>query len=234
MNLHIQKSGKSNKGFYVALGVCLIAVGIAAWTTYDSVVNYATPMAETDSDTQQTNNTVSGIFADDSQAESSQPSSSGAASSTAVSSAAPANPSSQEPAKQTAAKVTYIYPVGKTVLQKYSEDPVYCSTTQDWRAHTGVDFVADAGETVKSVCSGTVKKVYTDDQYGKTVIVTNGTVDIWYCGLDEVKVQENDSVKQGAAIGTVGQVPIESQEQSHLHLAIQKDGSFVDPLSVLG
>ena len=28
---------KENRSFYMALGVCLIAVGIAAWATFDSV-----------------------------------------------------------------------------------------------------------------------------------------------------------------------------------------------------
>ena len=35
-----KKHGKNTKGFYLALGVCLLAVGVAAWTTYDSVVNF--------------------------------------------------------------------------------------------------------------------------------------------------------------------------------------------------
>ena len=34
------EKGKKN-GFYIALGVCLVAVGIAAWSTYDAVDNYA-------------------------------------------------------------------------------------------------------------------------------------------------------------------------------------------------
>ena len=48
-NNHYQKnhsSGGASKGFYIALGVCLIAIGVAAWTTYDSVINYATPEEE--------------------------------------------------------------------------------------------------------------------------------------------------------------------------------------------
>ena len=56
-NNHYQKnhsSGRSSKGFYIALGVCLIAIGVAAWTTYDSVINYATPEEDVPSSSQTT------------------------------------------------------------------------------------------------------------------------------------------------------------------------------------
>jgi murein DD-endopeptidase MepM/ murein hydrolase activator NlpD len=142
--------------------------------------------------------------------------------------------SSTAPAKPADATVqTYTYPVGKTVVQKYNEDPVYCDTTQDWRAHTGVDLSAGAGETVKAIADGTVKKVYRDDQYGNTVVVTHGDVEAWYRGLDEMSVKEGASVKQGQKIGTVGVVPVENKEASHLHLEIRKNGKYVDPLTVL-
>ncbi len=34
-------------GFYLALAICLVAVGIAAWSTYDAVQEYLTPQGET-------------------------------------------------------------------------------------------------------------------------------------------------------------------------------------------
>ena len=33
-------------GFYLALAVCLVAVGVAAWSTYDAVNSYVEPTAE--------------------------------------------------------------------------------------------------------------------------------------------------------------------------------------------
>lgn len=56
-----EKSGKRNKGFYIALGVCLIAVGAAAWTTYSSVSNYTSPKTNVQSEAKKTDNTVSGV-----------------------------------------------------------------------------------------------------------------------------------------------------------------------------
>lgn len=229
MNLHIQKKGKNNsKGFYIALGVCLIAIGVAAWTTYDSVVNYASP-GENTSSTAPTNNTVSGVFV--SEAPSSTVSSHVSAPSSSASSVAP---SSKAPAKKASAKVwTYSYPVGKDVLQKFSEDPVYCKTTQDWRAHTGVDFSAKEGDPVKAIADGKVEKTYVDDKYGSTTVIRHGDVEAWYCGLKDTKVKAGENVTSGQEIGTVGTVPLETSEASHLHLMIKQDGGYVDPLSIL-
>lgn len=53
MNQKRFTEGKAHKsGFYVALAVCLAAVGIAAWSTYDSVNSYLEP-AEASSLTEQ-------------------------------------------------------------------------------------------------------------------------------------------------------------------------------------
>jgi murein DD-endopeptidase MepM/ murein hydrolase activator NlpD len=254
LNLHIQKNGgnkSSSKGFYIALGVCLIAVGVAAWTTYDSVVNYATPeddesQSETLQSTEPANNIVSGVYgkpeSSSKPASSSQvASSSAASSSSAVSSSKPESkanqkakseaPVSNKPATTNAS--SYSYPVGKTVLRKFSTDPIYCKTTLDWRAHTGVDLSAAQGDPVKAIANGTVTKVYKDDKLGNTVIISHGKVEAWYCGLDKMTVKTGDTVESGQEIGTIGIVPNEQEEESHLHFATKINGEYVDPLTIL-
>ena len=73
------KHGKNTKGFYLALGICLLAVGIAAWTTYDSVVNFTArdEALQSQPSYQATEKTVSGVKESSSSpilsAESSQP-----------------------------------------------------------------------------------------------------------------------------------------------------------------
>ena len=37
---------KKNAGFYIALALCITAIGGAAWTTYSSVLDYQTPKEE--------------------------------------------------------------------------------------------------------------------------------------------------------------------------------------------
>ena len=43
-----KKSGEK-RGFYIALAVCLAAVGIAAWSTYDTVSGFLEPVSSVDS-----------------------------------------------------------------------------------------------------------------------------------------------------------------------------------------
>lgn len=237
-NLHLLKnrSNKNNsKGFYVALGICLIAIGVAAWTTYDSVVNYSSPNTDSASSTQQTNQTASGIrvIAGDTQS-SAKPVSSVPASSRPESRAS-SKISSSAPAKQTQAPaLTFLYPVGKTVTVKFSgENPIYSKTLKDWRVHTGVDLSAKQGDPVKASADGTVKDVYADDAFGNTVVITHGDIEAYYCGLGQTSVKKGEKVKQSQQIGTVGVVPCESADVSHLHFAMKQSGKFIDPLTVL-
>ena len=67
---------------------------------------------------------------------------------------------------------------------------LYTSTLKDWRAHTGVDFAAKAGDEVKSISSGTVTNVYQDDLLGKVIVVDHSGIEAYYCGMDEVSVQK--------------------------------------------
>ncbi len=242
-NLHLlsNRSKKNNsRGFYIALGVCLIAIGVAAWTTYDSVVNYTTPNENSASSAtvQQTNEAVSGIKVTASEPEIVPESSAPAPSSTAPSqpaSSVPQKTVSSVPAKPASAQVlTFKYPVSNTITQKFSgETPVFSKTLQDWRVHTGLDLSAKQEDPVKSAADGTVKDVYADDSLGNTIVITHGTVEAYYSGLGQTSVKKGDKVKQGQQIGTIGIVPCESQDPPHLHLAMKKNGKFIDPLTVL-
>ena len=90
-----KKSGKGGKGFFVALGVCLIAVGADAFLTYQNVSQYFSPEQSASSQqpeskaesTQQAGNTVSGV----------KETVSSASSSEAASSAAESEPEQSEP-----------------------------------------------------------------------------------------------------------------------------------------
>lgn len=238
-NIHLlnnRPKRNNSKGFYIALGVCLVAVGVAAWTTYDSVVNYANPEQETESSASAApaNDTVSGVQVVVSQPEpaSSRPASAAAAASKAPSSAAPR---SSVPARQTGGKVlTFAYPVSKTVEKEYSgENPVFSKTMKDWRAHTGVDLAAKLGDEVKASADGTVKDAYSDTLYGNTVIITHGDVEAQYSGLNLMSVKKGDKVKAGQKIGTLGVVPCESADASHLHFAMKRNGKWIDPTTLL-
>ncbi len=236
MNLSNKKGGKGSKGFYIALGVCLIAVGAAAWTTYDSVTNYTTPSASSQNETKKTNDTVSGIFVtESSEPVSSAPVSSAAPVSQAPSSSKPVPPASSKPAAKPAAAQaqTFSLPVSGKVSQGFSKEAVFCKTLGDYRAHPGVDLSAKTGEAVKSAADGIVEKVANDGVNGNTVVVKHGSIETSYCGLDKMLVKEKQSIKCGQQIGTVGVDPMESEEGPHLRLVMTKDGQYIDPMTVL-
>ena len=241
-NLHLlnNKPKKNNsRGFYIALGVCLIAIGVAAWTTYDSVVNYAAPNegAASSEQAQHTNEAVSGIkvFEGNSSAPAPVISSEPAPAVKEEVSKAPQAPSSKVPARRTQANVlTFTSPIDKTVTQNFSgQNPVYSKTFKDWRVHTGADFAAKPGDTVKAAADGTVKSIVADDFYGNTVIIMHGDIETSYCGLSTVIVRKGEVLKQGQKIGTVGITPFESADASHMHLSMKRAGKYIDPLSVI-
>lgn len=222
MKVSSKRNGKNSKGFYIALGVCLIAVGAAAWTTYDSVTQYSKPQSAAESKAQKTNDTVSGIFVTGS----SKPVSSAPASS--------APDSSKPEVKQTEGDaLTFSLPVSGQVTQAFSKKPVYFKTLGDYRAHPSVDLSAKAGEAVKSAADGVVAKCADDGINGNTVVITYGTIEATYCGLDKMQVKEKQTVKRGDQIGTVGVDPMESQEATHLRLIMKQNGQYIDPMTVL-
>lgn len=250
--MHFQSNKKKNsKGFYIALGVCLIAIGAAAWTTYSGVKNYLTPETPTQSTPKEAGKNVSGVTVSEPES-SASPSSSSVSSSPASSSkpekkessapssskeeSKPESKAEEAPKPTAAAPSSYAFPSGRTVTKEYSGDnPVYSITMSDWRVHQGTDFAAEKGSVVKTIAPGVVKDISDDPLMGKTVTVDHGGgVVAYYCGLgDTVMVKVGDSVDTAQEIGSVKSVPSECVEESHLHLGIQKDGAWVDPMSLL-
>lgn len=258
-----KKHARNAKGFYVALGVCLIAVGVAAWTTYDSVVNFTAQDEALSSQEpyQAAEKPVSGVTEPASSVPSLTAESSAAPSEAPESSAAPESepePVSQipvitasepaqetaaapdpEPVEETAAPAAQTpdslgYPIGKSVSLRFSGDePVYSETMGDWRVHSGADLPGQPGETVQAACEGTVSSVSQDELMGGCVVVTQGDLELYYCGVDEITVAEGETVQAGDAIGVLGEVPCESADGSHLHFGVKRGGVWIDPLELL-
>lgn len=224
----------NRRGFYIALAVCLAALGVAGWTALHNVTDYED---KTGSSLQQVDNqpfSMPAYSLPSLPLSSAAPVSSQTPSSRAVSSHRPTRTASK--AKPAAAQVSKLaLPIaGAPTLQPYSESPVYSKTMQDWRAHTGLDFAADKGTAVVAAGAGTVLAVREDGAWGKMVTVQHSpTLVSLYCGLEESKVQKGQSVSAGENLGTVGTVPCEAADPSHLHFAVQVSGKFVDPALAL-
>ncbi len=145
-------------------------------------------------------------------------------------------PETPEAVEVSASPIIYSKPVVGQVFKEFSGDTlVYSNTLGDWRVHNGTDIKCEYGSIVSSSTFGSVVSVSSDDRYGNVVIVRHedGSM-FYYCGLDEISVAEGDAVGAGQKLGTVGVVPCECEDEPHLHLMAMKDGEFVEPLSAFG
>ncbi len=240
-----EKSQKS--GFYLALAICLVAVGIAAWSTYEAVQGYLTaeenPIAEdvrknidpedgenivkvTPKPTQKPESNSSGSAAASSQANEPQKADAPIKEETPVAENGPLYLISE---------VMTVPVSSEEVIKPYSKGtPVFSPTMKDWRIHTGTDFKAAAGESVTASGNGIVKDVYTDTLLGNVVSVEHGDYVFYYCGLGEnAEVEVGEIVSAGQKIGEVTAVPSEAADDLHLHLEVKHDGVYVDPIEIL-
>ena len=130
----------------------------------------------------------------------------------------------------------YILPLSQSVGKAFSDgELVYSKTMEDWRAHTGVDFQGNAGDSVKAVNNGVVKRVYDDALWGTIIEIDHGDgIVSRYCGLNyDDAVAEGTRVNGGEQIGTLGILPIESADDEHLHFEVLLNGVTVDPFDYL-
>ena len=253
------ESKARRNGFYLALAVCLVAVGIAAWSTFDAVSGYI-------SATNPENPDPASSMSDDPEAPRSPvPTPSNAAQPTptprpaATPQPAAPTPRPSAPAAPTAEPTTddsseetepqvpanaplyelsteFIYPVeSKEVAKAYSSGaPVYSATMKDWRVHVGTDLSAESGADVMACGNGIVKETYTDKMLGNVALIEHGDYEFYYCGLGEnFLVEPGDVVTAGQTIGTITAVPAESADQPHLHLEVRRDSAYLDPRSVI-
>ena len=141
-----------------------------------------------------------------------------------------------EAAGEQPAKSEFVLPVNGTIFAAFSGDElVYNKTMDDWRTHNGIDIRANRDNAVKAATDGTVTAVYADGMLGNVIEIDNGKYTVRYCGLgDNLLCKKGDVVKQGDSIGVVGEVPLESSEESHIHLEIFKDGVWQKPDNYLG
>lgn len=129
-------------------------------------------------------------------------------------------------------ELNFIKPLEGTILQEFAKDKlVYSKTLEEWITHNGVDIKGEEAEPVKASEEGKIKDKKTDPRYGNTIIIEhkNGYKTI-YSNLSTLDlVQINQNVKKGEIISGVGAgYGFESDEGTHIHFEIQKDGVPID------
>ena len=86
-----------------------------------------------------------------------------------------------------------------------------------------------------SIEDGVVTDVFTDKQYGKTVIIEhNGGYSSVYSNLaDEVLIEKEMKVKKGDIIGKTGRTArAEKEEAPHLHFELCYSGEQINPYDI--
>ncbi|HVO21456.1 MAG TPA: M23 family metallopeptidase, partial [Anaeromyxobacter sp.] len=99
------------------------------------------------------------------------------------------------------------------------------------KAHQGVDYGAPEGTPVWAVGDGVVEQSGWNGGCGKSVTLRhrNG-LETLYCHLSAVAVSAGKPVAQKQVIGYVGSTGLATGP--HLHYAVRKAGSFVNPLKL--
>ena len=209
-------NGISGKGYYIALILCAVAIGISGYMYYQSNTDPQLNGPSLDA-----NGTLPG---DDIQAVATQPSLN--------------NPNNGGQTPTLPPKpINTTLPVSGDPVAEYAMDCLsYNPTTRDWRVHNGIDIAAEAGTTVCAAADGTVYTAYEDDTMGTTVVIRhdNGYVTKYSSLGKELSVAPGDTVKMGDAIGVIGNTALlESALGDHVHFSVTLNDKPMDPMEFL-
>ena len=209
-----------NKGYYIALILCAVAIGISGYLYYRNA----------NKENQQDQSVIATDPAStDVQAVATQP---------LNKLPDPTEPSQSKPTEPVKKPSAWKRPVDGQTVCGYAMDALcYNQTTRDWRTHNGWDIAAEAGTSVVSVADGKVESVFEDDTMGMTVVIRHeGGYVTTYASLDaQVKVKAGESVTAGQAIGCVGNTALlENAIGDHLHFTVTCNGEAMDPDEIFG
>jgi len=211
MRKHQTGSGMG-KGYYIALILCAVAIGISGYLYYSHSQNQEPALQDPD----MTVGATLGVEAPK-PTEGTQP-----------------NQPTQKPIRkplQTAA------PVEGEAVAVYAMDRLdYNPTTRDWRVHNGVDYAAQEGTAVCAAADGTVYTVYESETMGMTVVLRHEEgYTTTYASLDsDVSVKAGDTVAMGQKLGTVGQTALlETAIGPHVHFSVTCNDEPMDPAQFL-
>jgi murein DD-endopeptidase MepM/ murein hydrolase activator NlpD len=100
--------------------------------------------------------------------------------------------------------------------------------------HSGIDYPASAGTTVRAAGRGCVEAVrFEPGGYGNLVVVRHRRgMTTWYAHLQRIDVVRGRCLVAGTPIGTVGATG--HATGPHLHFEMRLRGAVVDPLTGLG
>ena len=216
------------KGYYIALILCAVAIGITSYVYYSNTKQEAEVLTE-----EAEFIPVGTMAAEDLPVLAPQ---------TVPENTRPANPepSATQPAAippQEKKVLKTQSPVSGQEIFGYSMEALsYNDTTRDWRVHNGVDLAAQEGTPVCAAADGTVYTTYEDEILGHTVVIRHeGGYTTRYSSLaDNIPVAAGDTVTMGQTIGYADcTAMVETAMGSHVHFSVSCRDIPMDPADFL-
>jgi murein DD-endopeptidase MepM/ murein hydrolase activator NlpD len=128
------------------------------------------------------------------------------------------------------------WPIEGDVILNYDTDGVvYFSTLAQYKANPAIMIAGSVGSKVKASADGVVEEITKNEETGVTVKTNVGnSYEIIYGQLENLKVSEGDTIKEGAVIGTLAE-PTDyfTLEGANLYFQILQEDTPVNPLLLL-
>ena len=234
MNYSEYRAGKRKKNFSaftIVMACCLVALGAALWLTGRSI--RAGERARNESS--MPSPSLVSPAEDSSLTPSSEQSENVAKPVKDEPYSEPESQPQEPPAESKQETAVFVMPVQGEILKSYNDRELqYSATYGDMRLHTAVDISCEEGTAVSAAANGTVTAVEDSAELGTVITVDHGnSVLSRYASIKEAKVKPGDQVAAGDVIGTVGSIPGECADQSHLHFEMVKGGYYADPFSLI-
>ena len=100
------------------------------------------------------------------------------------------------------------------------------------RAHQGIDIARPSSYGIVAADNGVVKTAGRHSTYGNRVVIThNNGYETLYAHLSSIEVSEGQTVPRGTKIGVMGSTG--RSTGVHLHFEVFKNGTNINPMSVL-
>lgn len=253
--MQTKKSFLTSKGFYIAIILSIVSITVATYVAINMTVNNLTDQAKVDENVEENMQMLEEQARLEKEAQTFEAGNKVTDVPVENNSQNTSNPDSSKPTEKNQGGVTsddegladenqtpkksvsLILPLKGNVVNEYSDGEMVKSVTlNEWRTHDGIDLLAEVGTPVKAAGAGTVKDSYVDPMWGNCVVLLHGdNLETHYYNLGtNVLVNKGQTVKLGDVVGNVGATAeIEAALEPHVHFAVKKDGSWINPTDVL-
>lgn len=227
------KSIIKNKAFYIALVICLVALGL---TSYATVNRLNKNTVHTESAPEPSSSTVSFSEVDKTVSNVSYPEESSPPEQETPPPVTATDSPVEDDSVLVGAAPFFTLPVTGEMIKEYDPKALqYSETYKDWRLHLGIDLAGEKGSPVYACAQGVVEDIYNDPDLGTVVAIDHGQgIVAFYCGVNaKPLVKAGEQVESGKQIGVIDTIPTECVEQPHLHFYMEKDGEPISPLEII-